>query len=195
MSAPHQGSFRTASGEVKQVEVLDSELASFPYAKTDTFEAVALPCNDGYMLAVLPMPGRNLSSLERELAEEPEAVDNALKNQPGIVTMPTFRIRFNADLREHIEEIGIKEVFRDLGPLIKIKKSHLTQVAQDTEIQVDNNGIRANAETVVGAIYGGIGSARDYFHMELNRPFLFFVRDRNTNALLFLGAVVDPSQE
>jgi len=30
--------------------------------------------------------------------------------------------------------------------------------------------------------------------MKIDRPFLFLIRDKNTNALLFLGAVMDPTQ-
>ena len=37
-----------------------------------------------------------------------------------------------------------------------------------------------------------MGGVTDTFHMRLDRPFVFFVRDSTTNALLFAGAVVDP---
>jgi serine protease inhibitor len=53
-SEPHIGAFQTKLGTDKKVQVLDSETESYLYAKTDRVEAVVLPCNDGYMLAVLP---------------------------------------------------------------------------------------------------------------------------------------------
>ena len=90
--------------------------------------------------------------------------------------------------------MGIKKPFEDLGDLTRIPNSHLTEVAQKTDIQVDQNGVRASAESVVGAIYGGIGTAQNHFHLELNRPFVFLIRDRTTNALMFLGVVADPSK-
>ena len=58
---------------------------------------------------------------------------------------------------------------------------------------MDKLGIRADAETVGGAIYGGIMGATEPSSMKLNRPFIFLIRDMTTDALLFLGAVVDPS--
>ena len=58
---------------------------------------------------------------------------------------------------------------------------------------MDKLGIRADAETVGGAIYGGIMGATEPFSMKLNRPFIFLIRDMTTDALLFLGGVVDPS--
>jgi serpin B len=194
VSAPHKAGFRTASGELRQVEMLDSELGSYLYAKTDKFEAVALPCNNAYMVAALPAPGQSVHDLERLLAETPDAIDTALKQQIGTIAMPTFHFQFEANLRQQIEQMGVRKVFEDLGPIVKIPKSHLTQVSQKTDIQVDKEGIRASAETVAGAVYGGIMGAQNAFHMELNRPFIFLIRDRTTNALLFLGAVVDPTQ-
>lgn len=41
--------------------------------------------------------------------------------------------------------------------------------------------------------YGGVMGATEPFSMKLNRPFVFLVADSTTDALLFLGAVVDPS--
>ena len=69
----------------------------------------------------------------------------------------------------------------------------LTGVAQKTEITVDENGIRADAGTIVGGVVGGIMLTKAPFHLRLDRPFLFFIRDRATNALLFEGAVMDPT--
>jgi serine protease inhibitor len=194
ISVPRKTGFTTASGELRQVEVLDSEQTSYLYAKTDTFEAAVLPCNSAYMVAVLPAPGQSLHDLERLLAETPDSIDAALKKQLGTVTMPTFHFRFETNLRQPIEQMGIKKVFSDLGSLVKIPKSHLTEVSQKTDIQVDKQGIRASAESIIGGIYGGIGAGGNAFHMELNRPFVFLIRDRTTNALMFLGVVADPSK-
>jgi serpin B len=90
--------------------------------------------------------------------------------------------------------MGIKTPFEDLGTLIRIPKSYLSEVLQKTNIQVDQNGIRASAESIMGGIYGGIGSEQNTFHLELNRPFVFLIRDRSSNALMFLGVVSDPSK-
>ena len=47
---------------------------------------------------------------------------------------------------------------------------------------------------VGGAIYGGVmGGVPQPFSMKPNRPFIFFVRESYSNALLFSGVVMDPS--
>jgi Serpin (serine protease inhibitor) len=69
----------------------------------------------------------------------------------------------------------------------------LRGVAQKTEITVDENGIRADAGTIIHGVYGGILAAQSPFHMALHRPFLFLIRDNVTHALLFAGVVMNPT--
>ncbi len=69
----------------------------------------------------------------------------------------------------------------------------MTDIAQKVDLRVDRNGIVADAELVVGAMIAGLFRTPETFHVKLNRPFLFFVRDKLTHATLFLGAVMDPT--
>ena len=194
MSEPHPDRFVTSAGESKQVTMVTSELSAYPHVKTEDFEAAVLPCNRGYMLVVLPAPGKNVRDLERLLAEHPDLLDATFEPGLGDVTLPYFKFRFESNFRESLEAMGVKKVFEDLGPIINIHKSHLTGVSQSIDIEVNREGIRAAAETVVGVVYGGITRVPEPFHLQFNRPFLFLIREHHTNALLFLGAVVDPSQ-
>lgn len=194
MSRAHRGTFRTAAGDAKQVDMLDSELGNYSYAKTDSFEAAALPCDEAYMVVVLPAPGKSVQDLERLLETTPDAVGTALREETGIVTIPTFHFRFEAALRQYLAQMGVKKVFDGLGPIVRIPQSHLTEVFQRTDIQVDKEGILASAETVIGGVYGGIVNRQAVFQMDVNRPFVFLIRDRATNALMFIGTVQDPSQ-
>ena len=193
INRPRPGSFMTETGQTRATEVLDSELEQYLYAKNEKFEAAALPCNLAYMIVVLPAAGTDIHALERQLADEPELLDASLKRRLGTVTMPTFRIRLESDFMEPIKAMGITAPFEDLGSIFTIPRSHITQVRQKIDLSVTKEGIRADAETVVGAVYGGILAAQPAFHMVLDRPFLFLIRDQTTNALLFMGAVMDPS--
>jgi serine protease inhibitor len=190
MSNPHEKEFVTKSGQSRQVTMVTSESTGYRYAKTDDFEAVALPC----MVAVLPGAGKDMRDLERDLAENPGLIDSSLKLAFGDVTMPYFRFHFAGDLRPTLEAMGIKDVFKDLDWLFKIHKSHLTGVSQSIDIEVNRDGIRVSGEKIGGFVYLGVIKALNPFHMQLNRPFLFLIHEQNTNALLFLGVVMDPSQ-
>jgi serine protease inhibitor len=193
LGRPFTGEFRTTGGESRKVEMITSELSPYPHAKTDSFEAVVLPCGSASFIAVVPALGKDIHELEAELANSPNALDEALKPEVGVVTMPTFHIISDKNLTPKFQGLGIRRAFKDLGYMMTIPGSHLTEVAQSIDIQVDQSGIRADAETVTGVVYGGI-MAGEPFRMKIDRPFLFLIRDRNVNALLFIGAVMDPSR-
>jgi serpin B len=55
-------------------------------------------------------------------------------------------------------------------------------------IDVDETGTTAGAATEV-AIAGSHGPT-----VTIDRPFLYFIRDRGSEAILFLGHVTDPAQ-
>lgn len=195
---PFTGEFRAARGDKRQVEMITSGMSKYPHAVTDSFEAVVLPCDRAYMVAVLPAPGKDIHELERDLADYPETLDGLLNEELGEVIIPTFRIGFETDLRTQLEEMGIKGISKDLGLMIR-PGSHLTEVEQKVDFVVDKQGISASAEPVAGVVYGitrgpSKGPPPKMFKMQIDRPFVFLVRDNNTNALLFMGAVMDPTQ-
>jgi len=193
ISEPHSGTFHAPAGE-RQVTLLDSEMAEYLYAKTSTFEAAALPGYLAYMIAVLPAPGVEITQLEQELAAKPAELDALMQRQIGVVTMPVFDIDYESHLSPIIQALGIREPFRGLEGITTIKNSRLTDVAQKIDIHVDKQGIRANAETVAGIVLGGLMAGQQPFHVVLDRPFLFLIRDQTTNALLFIGVLMDPGE-
>jgi serpin B len=194
LGRPAKAPFVTSDGATEPVETLTSELSHYPHAKTDTFEAVALPCYSASVILVLPAPGRNILELERELVASPDSLDAALKPELGMVRMPTCRIQFESQLRPLLKEMGIRAIFEDLGPISTKPHFFVTEINQKIDFQVDQIGIRADAETAVGLFPAGIMAGYDHFEMALNRPFLFLIREQQTNALLFVGAVMDPAQ-
>jgi hypothetical protein len=194
MSTPYPGEFQAFSGLPRKISFLNSELELYYHAKNSMFEAATLPADDAYMVIVMPEKGVSIRQLEEELSAHPEALDAALERQVGIVTMPVFQMTYDSDVSQSIKAMGIVQPFQDLGSITGIPKSHLTRIGQKVEIQVDKDGIRANAETVSGIVYGGILSAKEPFHMVVDRPFVFLIRDQTTNALLFIGALMDPKE-
>jgi len=191
--------FTLASGVTEGTEFLTSELSDYVHAQTEEFEAVKLKGTFAYIVFVLPAQGNNIVELERELAKHAGMVDEAMRLEMGDVRMPPFHFVYEADLRESLEGMGVHMVFGELNSLRAVapeEGARLRGVLQRTEIAVDESGIRADSATIVTGVFGGIfGGQAQAFHMALNRPFLFFVRDNVTEALLFAGAVMDPRQE
>ena len=191
LNDPFQGHFRAATGEEKPVQMMTSQLDLYRHVSTPLFEAVAIPGEYAEMIAMLPANGVGIEAVEQELATDPESLDSAMHSELGQVIFPQFRIQLENDLRPPLERLGIRRIFRDLGNLVQVEGSRVTEVRQSIDFEVDQQGMRASANTVMGIVVGGIGDGKNPFRMVFDRPFLFLVRERHTNALLFLGAVMD----
>jgi serpin B len=203
-SDPHPGEFRTEAGQNLTAQRVDSVLEKLEYLKTDRFKAVTLPCGRVSMIAVLPSEGMKIRELEEILAAESDAL-KSMKPSLGSVTMPIFTIRATMHLEGTLKAIGVKDIFENLegvvrrdsryGPkgTVDVPVAQVTDIGQTIDFTADKHGIHADAETVIGAIPLGLISAPDSFHLVLNRPFVFLVRENATGVLLFAGALMDPS--
>lgn len=193
LSGPTTGEFLTVKGSRVPVTMLFSDPDVFRYAKTGSYEAVVLPAENADFLVVMPNEGVSLKTLAETFAEDPDFLVPQLERRPGDVQLPEFNFVRKEDFRSRLENMGAKTVFNDLGDLVKIPLSRLLAVEQSVSLLVSLKGIQAKAWTEIVGVLGGRIENDKGFHMKINRPFLFQIRDNITGVLLFMGAVTDPS--
>lgn len=192
-------SFFPEPGQPESVPMLISELNAYSHQKTKSFESVIFVARSAYIQVVLPSEEVSVQDLESELVRDPSLLDSLPNRELGYIEIPKFNFEFKADVRGALEKMGVIEVFKTNLALAELvsgnQGARLTGVAQKTNIEFNELGIRADAETVTNGVYGGImGGQPNPFHMLVNRPFLFFIRDNLTNSLLFAGAVMNPAK-
>ena len=120
--------------------------------------------------------------------------------------MPRFGVETRASLGTLLEALGMPlALTRGVADFsgIHVPKSHaeilyISKVIHQANIDVNEEGTEAAAATAVidvstgGGCVGGPRPAKE-ITLRLDHPFLFFVRDLETGAVLFMGRVVDPS--
>jgi serpin B len=114
-----------------------------------------------------------------------------------VVELPRFGVETKADLIPALRTLGISDAFdgsrADFTGTSAEQPLYIGLVVHQANISVDENGTEAAAATGVGDTGGpGATACRD-ISLQLNKPFLFFLRDVETGAVLFMGRVVDPS--
>ncbi len=104
------------------------------------------------------------------------------------VKMPKFRAEYSAQLIDTLKKMGVKDAFdsktADFSSLIENRDAYIATVVHKTFIEVDENGTRAAASTLVGA---DTMSLMEPYSVFLNRPFVYMIVDTETNLPLFIG--------
>ncbi len=190
---PHPGTFFPRSGQPVQVTMMPSGLDFYFYTKTPAYESVILPAESVDFVVILPRKGTDLLLLERTLALDPDLPKAGFERRLGDVELPQFDFAFESEYRPFLEKLGVKRIFEDLGNLVYVPRSKIMGVKQRAAIVVDREGIKADATTDSAGVLGGLYGEAEAFHMKVDRPFIFEIRDNVTGCLFFLGAIMDPS--
>ena len=80
----------------------------------------------------------------------------------------------------------------DFSAMSSEEQLQITDVLHEVFIAVDEAGTEAAAATAV--VVGTTSAPADPIDLVVDRPFMFWIVDRPTGAVLFLGRVVDPTQ-
>ena len=180
--------FDTGNGTV-MAEMMHAD-ATFGYAEYDGAQILRMPyVGDRLsMLAVLP-PGRDgMAALEESLtAEMLEGWQQSAHDTYITVSIPKFETKTHYDLIPELMDLGITLIFGG-GDLGGISDTYMVvaKATQDAYVNVNEEGTEAAAVTALVLDE----TAPPTFIAD--RPFLFFIQDDESGAILFMGKIVDP---
>lgn len=117
--------------------------------------------------------------------------------QPVILTMPPFEISSDFLLNEQLQSLGMTDAFlpdaADFSGITQtVEPFFLSEAIHKAFVKVDENGTEAAAATAM-MMETTSAAPSPPIEIRLNRPFIFAIYDRETEAVLFLGRVLDPT--
>jgi serpin B len=186
------GVFHALGGDVT-VPMMSGEPVRASYVQGDDYQAVALPYRGESfeLVAIMPNQGR-FGAIERQLdAQLLPTLLGSLARAHISVTMPRFEIRTRVTMNEILQALGMQDAFTtaaDFSGINGQRNLYLSLVQHEAFVRVDEAGTEATAATA-----GGVDLVSLPQRVVLNRPFLFLIRDIETQGILFLGRVMDPS--
>lgn len=181
--------FENLDGSVSSVDTMAGR-ATVYYAAHDNAEALILPFRGGEleMALIIPNAGGYNDYLEQAVnVESLTAQLDAATQTSASVQLPKFEQEFEASLVEPMENLGMVDAFTGAANFDAMGLSEglrLTAIQHKAVIEVHEGGVVAAAAT---AAVGGPTSIP--MPVIVDRPFLYFIRDRTTGAILFLGTV------
>jgi serpin B len=193
----HNGSFTLLDGSSVNATFMNAELFGIPAAQGTNFVAASLPYADDNLslLVVVPDAGE-FTPVESSLDSTALATLVAgLTSQQVILGLPRFKIETGAALKDILTALGMTSAFdpgtADFSGMDGTHNLFISEVVHKAFIDVAEKGTEAAAAT--GVIMVGSAAPTGLF-INANRPFLYFLRDQPTGAILFMGRVLDPSQ-
>ena len=106
------------------------------------------------------------------------------------LSLPKFKIESELSLKEAIMRMGYSEMFSDKADFSRMtssKRIKIDNILHKTLIEIDEEKTKAAALTEVYLLL--IGEPRKV-EFNANHPFLFFIMDNRTKAILFMGRYV-----
>ncbi len=142
------------------------------------------------MVIVEPHTDKTLADIMPGLDQSWKNWMTNLNSARGQVTLPKFTYNYSISLKDELTALGMGVAFSGGADFSKIsnEKLEITDVEHKTYVAVDENGTEAAAVTSVG-----VGaSAAPVYDYNINRPFIFAIRERNSGLILFAGIMNNP---
>jgi len=203
-SATRDRPFTLVNGEAVHVPTM-SQQSEFAIAKSEGLAAIRLPyAVEGLSMTIVrPDDAEGLNKLIAGLDGAKtesilQSVRDAQKRNVAL-SMPRFKFEFKADLIAPFKSLGMSRVFdpaqSDLSGLTGKMRSEapstIDQIVHRAVIEVAEEGTEAAAATAIVVTTRAM-RLDDVERFAIDRPFLFFITDDKTGAILFQGRVSDP---
>lgn len=162
------------------------------YGEGDGYRAAELPYDGGQLSMVVVVPD-DLAAFEANLdAARIGAIVDSITPHELDLSLPKFKFDAPLGLKDVLIALGMTDAFTpaaDFSGIDGTRDLMITDVLHKGFVAIDEKGTEAAAAT---AVIVGDSAAPEFATLAVDRPFVFFIRDRPTGAILFVGRVVDP---
>jgi serpin B len=168
-----------------------TETMNLPYCADEQYEALELPYGNGSFSMVVVLPKTNVS-VENLVANMNADTWNTMLNRMDTVynlavRLPRFKIEYKKTLNNDLMALGMTSMFSpvaaNLSEINADEPLYVSFVLQKTFADVNEEGTEAAAVTVIEI---ATTSALNLSFVA-NRPFLYFIKEKTTGAILFSG--------
>jgi serpin B len=192
----HEGNFFLADGSTSLTDFMVVN-GDFNYISNDDFHAVELPYGDSAfsMVVMLPSGEKTVSDLVENLDMEHWNSwfgNSTMRNVQ--VELPKFKYGFKSLLNDPLSNLGLEVAFSDAADFTRIRPSgglYISRVIHQTFIDVKEEGTEAAAATIVEIFETAVIDGGPV-HFNVNKPFLYVIKENSTGAVVFIGKVGKP---
>ncbi|MFV0265858.1 MAG: serpin family protein [Draconibacterium sp.] len=189
--------FTLSNGESIEVPTMSGKIPLRRY-NGNGFSAYELSYGRDNFVMDLILPNESLPGMLPVFTGETyEEITSGLDQQEDKmeynVLLPRFKFKYEKKLNESLTNMGMQDAFSpntaDFSNLSDVA-TFISFVKQNTFVDVNEEGTEAAAVTTIGFFTTSTGGGTPTVHFD--KPFVFAIRERTTNTLLFIGTVYNP---
>ncbi len=188
------GPFTVADGSVKQVPMMVLT-ETLPYTSGDGFQAIELAYDSDHLTMLIFLPEKDTLAEFEQTFVVGDAT-SYLSPTKVVLRLPRFDITSSFSLADALQHLGMNQAFTttaDFSGITTEEPLMIGAVIHQANITVDENGTEAAAATAVATGAGAMSEPQPPLELTFDRPFVFAIRDRGTEAILFVGRIGDPT--
>ena len=182
-----------------QKETIEAPLMNlrgkFNYWGNENLQILELPYKyeDLSAIVLLPREVDGITAIERDLsAKNLKEWTAKMDYRQVTIFLPRFKIIWGVvDLKEILRDLGIKAAFlpeADFSGMTGNRDLFISKVLHKAFVQINEEGTEAAAATAVTMIK----SLKKPLVFRADHPFVFLIKDKRTDCILFIGKVVNP---
>jgi serpin B len=187
--------FQLADGSTIEVSTMLHDELGANFYTGQNFTALELPYGRRNFSMIIMLPSNNLSDFYQRFThsvweEMTTALNNAEEWSSFIVSLPKFSFEYETLLNDQLKAMGMLDAFVPvIANLSGISDANIYVdfVKQNIFVDVNEEGTEAAAVTTIAINEYSMG-----LMFVVDKPFVFAIRERTTNTLLFIGSVADP---
>jgi serpin B len=172
----------------------------FGYSETENVQVLSLPYVGGELSMVILLP-KEIDGLEKlESRLRAETLDGWIASQGSKlvnVFLPKFKVTSQFSLAQTLRSMGMELAFSDQADFSRMSSAEdvmLSEVIHKAFVDVNEEGTEAAAATAVIAPRAApVSEPEKPIEFRADHPFVFLIRDNRTQAVLFLGRMVNPA--
>ena len=189
------GQFRHADGTTGPARFMKLQNVGYKEYHDAHVQLVDLPYGHGHfsMTLLMPTDTASLAGLAARLSAPRLATWLQAADTTRLdLYLPKFKLEYEKELKPMLTQLGMGVAFgggADFSRMLKGISQGLviTKVKHKTFLEVNEEGTEAAAVTAVGIGITSVPPA-----IRFDQPFIFLIRERGSNAVLFMGTLMQP---
>jgi len=168
------------------------------YFENDEYQFISKPykCSDFSFCIILPKKLFGIEEIEKKLNTDLfKVILNSAYTAKTMLSIPKLKLESSYNLEDALQNGGLKTAFTneaDFSGITKGTPLMLGQVLHKTWIELDEEKTEAAAVTVAGMRITGTNRP-SYVVFNADHPFVFFILDNRSSAIIFIGRYIIPT--